>query len=315
MRRDVVCFAVALFACGSIEAPAPAPAASNATSTPGDSPTTDAPLAAAAGAACPRPGAATVPGSIATDEVDEASGIVASTRNPDVYWVHNDSGDTARAFALSSTGKLRATLKFDTAAAIDIEDMALEDSPAGSFLYFGDIGDNAVARPSVTIHRVAEPTLTETDPVKLTVVSEKMTVKYFDAPHNAETLLFDPATKDLLIVTKVTFGKAQVHRVGPFAAGTTRTTTKIASIPVAVATGGDISRDGKLIAVRNYGTSAFVWTRAPGEDLAAAFARASCSVPVAAEDQGEAFAFLPDTRSYVTVSEGASQPLHLTALE
>lgn len=319
MRRLVLLLALTGVACSSSGASNPAPAASNATSTP-TTPApvaTDAPAPAAdAGSVCPRTGAVTVPGNIDAADVDEASGIVASTLNPEVYWVHNDSGDSARAFAVSSTGKLRATLKFDPGTTpLDIEDMAIEDTASGSFLYFGDIGDNDVARPSLTIHRVREPKLTGTSAVTLTADVETMTVKYGDAPHNAETLLFDPLTKDLLIVTKVTFGKAQVHRVGPFAAGTTATTTKIASIPVAVATGGAISRDGTQIAVRNYGLNAFLWTRAPGEDLATTFARTSCTIPVATEGQGEAFAFLPDASGYITVSEGSKQPLHLTRFE
>ncbi|MBX3231708.1 MAG: hypothetical protein KIT84_23220 [Labilithrix sp.] len=301
MRRFF--FALAFVACSSAEQPS-SPAPSAATSTDGG-----------ATGACPRAGAPAPIAPIAAGEVDEASGIAASALNEGAYWVHNDSGDAARAFAVSSTGALLATLTFDAAEPADIEDMAIEDGPGGSFLYFGDIGDNAVARPALTIHRVAEPRLSGTAPVTLDATSEKMTVTYGDAPHDAETLLFDPITKDLLIVTKVLFGRAHVHRVGPFVAGTTATTTRIASIPAALATGGAISRDGRLVAVRGYGTTASLWVRAPGEDLATALARPPCSVPVATEAQGEAFAFLPDGGGYVTVSEGAGAALNLARFE
>lgn len=65
--------------------------------------------------------------------------------------MHDDSGDVARAFAVSSEGKLLTTLSFDTAMPLDIEDMAIEDeSPGRSFLYFGDIGDNGLVRKQVT---------------------------------------------------------------------------------------------------------------------------------------------------------------------
>ena len=39
---------------------------------------------------------------VADDRLDEISGIIASRRNPHVWWVHNDSGDTARIFASDS---------------------------------------------------------------------------------------------------------------------------------------------------------------------------------------------------------------------
>ena len=45
-------------------------------------------------------------GTVMAPATREASGIVASRKNPGVLWVHNDSGDTARLFALSYTGKL-----------------------------------------------------------------------------------------------------------------------------------------------------------------------------------------------------------------
>jgi hypothetical protein len=263
-------------------------------------------------AACPSVDTPIVAGTVDEPEVNETSGIVASAVNDGVYWVHNDSGDTARAFALNNHGKLLATLAFDTVKPRDIEDVAIEDDSAGrSFLYFGDIGDNQEHRTEVTIHRVAEPKLTG-GTAQLTVVSEKMTVIYPDGPHNAETLLFDPSTKDLLIATKKAGGPSAIHRVGRFAAGTKVTTEKIATVDIDLATGGEISRDGRLVAIRNYSTSVFVWVRAPGEGVAAALSRPPCTLPLASEKQGEAFAFLTGGKGYVTISEGGSPELHVS---
>jgi hypothetical protein len=277
------------------------------------------PNESAAALSCPAVSETKTSGHIESTEVAEVSGIVSSTRNEDVFWVHNDSGDSARAFAVSSRGKLMATLSFDTASAIDIEDMAIEDAGNGeSFLYFGDIGDNATARPSVTIHRVAEPKLAPPELASaphLTAVSEKMQVSYAEGPRDAETLLFDPLTRDLLIVTKKLFGRTEIHRVGPFAAGTTVHAEKIGSVAISFATGGDISRDGRLIAIRNYGTSASLWTRAPGESLAGALSREPCQIPVAEEPQGEAFGFLAHGSGYVTAAEGKAPELHVTVFK
>lgn len=262
---------------------------------------------------CPPFGTPRTLAKVTAPDVDEASGLATSVLNPSVYWVHNDSGDSARAFAIGNGGQLLTTLSFATAMPTDIEDMAIEDaSPTLSYLYFGDIGDNALARAQVTIHRVAEP---KTDAATATATSETMTVVYPDGAHNAETLLFDPLTKDLLIVTKVIGEPAAVHRVGPFTAGQTVTTTKIAEVSIGLATGGDISRDGRLIGIRNYGPTAFVWVREPGESLATALARTPCTPPVGAESQGESLAFQVGNTGFVTISEGKNQDLHVTPIE
>lgn len=302
MRRALV---LLLAACGSVEAaPAPAPMPSAVTS------------ADAGPAACPTAGAAESTAPLASDAIKEPSGLAASKVNPGVFWTHNDSGDSARAFAVDRSGTLVATLVFDTAPAVDIEDMAIEDAGSDSYLYFADIGDNAVTRSEVVIHRVREPLLASSSlGTTSQAQSEKMTVRYPDGAHNAETLLFDPLTKDLFIATKVVFGNSAIHRVGAFIAGGTATTTRIAGVPIALATGGAISRDGSLMAIRNYSASAWLWRRSPGEDLATTLARAACRIPLAAETQGEAFAFFADDSGYATLSEGGAEALHLSRFE
>lgn len=264
--------------------------------------------------ACPVAGKPSSAGRVDSADITEASGIVASSVNAGVYWVHNDSGDVARAFALSSEGKLLTTLSFSKSVPVDIEDVAIEDVGDGSsYLYFGDIGDNDAVRSSIKIFRVAEPTLgAET---ALTVTSDVMTVTYANGAHNAETLLFDPWTKELLIATKASGGPSEIHRVGAFTPGTKATTEKIAEVDIDLATGGDISRDGQFIAIRNYKTSAFVWVRGQNESIADALSRPPCKVPVAAENQGEAFAFMIENKGYVTISEGASPSLNVAQFE
>jgi hypothetical protein len=265
---------------------------------------------ASASASCPTASAPVTVGNLSAKEVDETSGIVASKRNPGVFWVHNDSGDSARAFAISGTGKLLTTLTFDTAMPQDIEDIAIEDAADGSsYLYLADIGDNTVSRSDIVIHRIPEPSVVGAA-AQLTATSDKMHVKYIDGPHDAETLLFDPLTRELFVVTKLFFGSGAVHRIGPWAGGQTVTTTKIGSVPISLADGGDISRDGTKIAIRNY-TGASLWTRAPGESLATALARPFCPIPLAQEPQGEALGFLADGTGYVTMSEGVNAALNI----
>ncbi len=306
MRASLAALAAAATVLCCSSAPAtPAPAQADAST-----PDADAGLA---DGGCPRFGTPTTLATLEIAAVNESSGLAASSLNAGVYWAHNDSGDTARAFAVSSEGKLLTTLSFDTAMPVDIEDMAIEDeSPERSLLYFGDIGDNGLVRKQLTIHRVAEP---KVGAAMVTTPSEKMMVVYPDGAHNAETLLFDPITKDLLIVTKVEGGPSAIHRVGPFAPGRTVTTEKIAEVAIDRATGGEISRDGRYIGIRNYSPNAFLWVRGPGEGLAAALARPPCKAPLANELQGESLAFQLGNTGFVTISEGRNPELHVTPFE
>ena len=40
------------------------------------------------------------------DQITESSGLVKSRKYPSVYWTHNDSGDSARIFAITEIGKI-----------------------------------------------------------------------------------------------------------------------------------------------------------------------------------------------------------------
>ncbi|MDB4998088.1 MAG: hypothetical protein JWM74_5520 [Myxococcaceae bacterium] len=263
---------------------------------------------------CPTTGAVTTPGNVATPAATEISGIVASAHNAGTYWMHNDSGDTARAFAVSDKGVLQTTLSFDTVMPTDIEDMTIEEESADkSYLYFADIGDNNAVRKELTIHRVVEPKLDGT--ATLTVTSEKMRFVYPDGAHNAESIMFDSVSKELLVATKKVGGPSEIHRVGKFVADTKVTTEKLVEVAVDFATGGDISRDGRFLVLRNPSAEAMLWSRASGESWTDALARKPCKLPIAKEPQGEAFAFLPDGKAYVTISEGASPALHLTPFQ
>jgi hypothetical protein len=51
-------------------------------------------------------------GRLEDKQMDEISGIAASAVNADLFYVHNDSGDTSRFFAINTEGKLKATYYF-----------------------------------------------------------------------------------------------------------------------------------------------------------------------------------------------------------
>ena len=96
-------------------------------------------------------------GNVASDQVTEASGLVASRVHADVYYLHNDSGDAARFFAMDGAGVDRGVYSLEGVTAVDWEDIAAGPCGADSCLYIGDIGDNPETRTSYVVHRVVEP--------------------------------------------------------------------------------------------------------------------------------------------------------------
>ena len=272
--------------------------------------------------------------SVSSDQLIEISGLAASRTNAGVLWAHNDSGDAARVFAMDVRGAHLATYTLAGADAVDWEDMAVGPSASRDAfeLYLGDIGDNARARPEVIVYRVREPAVDRgAAPVVGTLADiERLTLRYPDGAHDAETLIVDPVSGDLIIVTKDA-GGSQIFRAPRTidASSTTvlelagrvdfsllkRRTEFAADAPPlaraggALATAGDISPDGDVIALRTY-SAVWLWSRAPGQSIGEALTAPPCEAASAAEQQGEAIAFDADGRGYVTVSEGERPPLH-----
>ncbi|MDB4975075.1 MAG: hypothetical protein JWN48_3416 [Myxococcaceae bacterium] len=267
---------------------------------------------ASAGPACPQVASTVVEGKLADDEIDELSGIIASRKNPGVFWVHNDSGDDARTFAIDLHGRAVAELRLGNVDAHDIEDIALVrgQGKAPDLLYLADTGDNSKHRASVQLYRVEEPRL-ELDKERIVLSREAKTidVKYEDGPHDAETLLADPVQGDLYLVAKShNFLSEQPVGVYRLPAAELRTgrvlARKVATIALGATTAGDIAPDGSAVMVRNY-WSAMYWPRAAGESIASALAKPGCRMPVSdISKQGESLAFTADGSAYVTVPEG-----------
>jgi len=266
-------------------------------------------------------------GTVTDPAIDEASGIAASRANPGEWWVHNDSGDSARFFLIDGSAKVRATVEVDGATAHDWEDIAVGApyrAPTGGSVYLADIGDNGAmkpngtTRPDIQVYRVTEPVVPKgAAPTTLHVTAEKFTFTYPDGGHDAETLMVDPATNDLLIVTKnwSLLGRSSIYRApADLKPGSTTVLQKVGDVKVpraTLVTGGDISTDGSVIALRSY-TAVRLYKRTAGQSVAAALGSKPCTGPRPREKQGEAIGFALDGASYATISEGTDPVLHLT---
>ena len=106
--------------------------------------------------------------------LNEISGIIRSQTYPDVWWVHNDSGDVPRLFAINAQGQpimpgwLENTyyaqeflegkqpwpgIPILNSANVDWEDIAIADGK----LYIADVGNNGNARRDLGVYVLNEP--------------------------------------------------------------------------------------------------------------------------------------------------------------
>lgn len=240
--------------------------------------------------------------------ITESSGLAVSPSDPQVAWTVNDSGDSARAFAVSlTTGRTVAVLTERTDAR-DCEAMTAGRDPRGrAVLWIGDIGDNRADRTSVVLRLVPEPVPIRSD----TVTPVSLRVRYPGGPADAETLIWTPAGR-LLIVTKGLFGSV-VYQVPPAAvrtalAGRSVTTPalarKVGTVDQVLVTDGVALPDGRLV-LRDYlGATIYAPAAYDGRAL-----RALSRLALPGQRQGETMALLPGAKAVLVGSEGVRQPL------
>lgn len=298
-----------------------------------DDPSTTKPAGPPAAELCgsARP-AATTP-TVRAADLTETSGIATSRAGDDLLWAHNDSGGGPEVFAIGiEDGADRGRWDVAGAEAWDWEDMAAGPAPAGpgdgpgdagdeppGVLYLGDIGDNDAQRLGITVYVAAEPAeaAEAAEATRGTITDvQALDLTYADGPRDAETLLADPVSGDLFVVSKQWDGSPTgVYRVpagavrAPDAPVVMEREGEVAGLPVQLVTGGDVAPDGSLVALRTY-PGVLLWDRRAGETVPEALSRPPCGAPAALEPQGEAIAFAADGRGYVTISEGESPRIH-----
>ena len=230
----------------------------------------------------------------------ELSGLVVG---PDGTMVAiNDGGDQLTVYVLDTSC---AVVDVRTAGVdpYDPEDLAV--GPDGT-VWLADIGDNRTDRPTVALLAL--------HPDGSTAVYR---MSYPDGPHDAESVLLAP-DGTVYFVTKEILGASGVYRpsapltedvVTPLerAATVNFTLTGTEGGPVGragqlMATGGAVSRDGTMIALRTY-TDADGWPLA-NSDVPTALAGTPVRIALPPAPQGEAISFSADDRQLVVAGEG-----------
>jgi hypothetical protein len=266
-------------------------------------------------AACEGRLAGGVAGQVESSALTETSGVAASNTNAGVLWAHNDSGDSARVFAMTTTGEHLGWFTLGGATATDWEDMAIGPGPqpGESYLYVGDLGDNNHARGSIVVYRVPEPVVDVQQPPgdgQVLGNVEALVFQYPDGAHDAEALAVDPATGDIVIVTKELSGQAGVYVRSAAAPSATLSSKAPVQLGTGtLVTGAGVAPDGTAVVLRTY-TSVLVFRRPGGSSLDEALQSGSCTGASASEPQGEAIAVTADGLGYVTISERSRPPIH-----
>lgn len=239
----------------------------------------------------------------------ETSGLAAGRGRADILWAHNDSGDSARLFAIGLDGRRRDTVAISGATAVDWEDLASVTDAAGlHWVYAGDIGDNRGTRNAVSVWAIPEPA-----PGATQAEGTEIALTWPDGPHNAETLLADPIDGDLYVITKAKDGVSGVFRTAPIGPSKLEHLMDLRfdgpSSDWRLVTAGDISADGLWIALRTY-ASAYLWSRGDGSvSVSDALAGEPCRLPLPDQKQGESLAWALDASALYTVGEGTGETL------
>lgn len=286
------------------------------------------------GCAAPTPNAATAPTTSATPQnaappvpaapcvvfrqddpaLDEVSGVAVVRTQPTLLWMHNDSGDTPRMFAVNRSGKIALTVNLQGARALDWEDCDAQ----GDWVYAGDIGDNLKVRPDIQIYRFRQPKINPNRVgVELNLNPKKWQVMTFlwpDDAHNCESLAVTPDGR-LLLVSKEESGlsgfyvwdkpfqdkgAATLRKIGSFRFGLMGLFTKLA-------TGADFSPDGRKLVVTTY-SDLYEFPLARPFDFAS-LRLVPLKKPLPPQRQCEAVCYSLDGQTIYSTGEGKNQPV------
>ena len=96
-------------------------------------------------------------GTITEATLNEASGIAASNKTQNAFWVHNDSGDGPNIYLINKEGNLLTQGAVTNASSRDWEDIASFVMNGTSYLMIANVGDNPKNKSSYLLYIIEEP--------------------------------------------------------------------------------------------------------------------------------------------------------------
>ncbi len=249
--------------------------------------------------------------------LQEVSGIVNGRKNTDVVYMHEDSGNSANVFVYDKKGNFKGIFSLVGINNRDWEDIAIGVGPieGETYIYVADFGDNSAVRSSVRIYRFVEPELSIDD---LASEFQKdisdydiIEYQYPDGPRDAETLMLDALSKDLIIVTK---REPFVHvytLAYPQNLEVMNEAVFYGQLPLKRIVAGDISPDNTQLLLKDAG-AIYLWNIEEDGPIKTMFNTIPERVKYIPEVQGEAVGWEHDGKGYFTISEtdgGRAEPI------
>jgi hypothetical protein len=247
-----------------------------------------------------------VMGVLQNNDINEASGIVASPTFLGYFWTHNDSGDNPRLFLIDSLGQGLKEFNIANVTNRDWEDISMHKDPTTkkNYIVVAETGDNRAVYGEYSLLFIEEPN-SNTINDNLLYVQKEIKYTYPDGPKDAEALMIDPYTNDIFIVSKREANVSLYRIAFPFKLEETIITEKVLTLPLTFITAGDISENGEEILIKNY-DSIYYFSRKQNETVIQAMTKTPIVIPYVREPQGEAICFGHDGKSFYTVSEKTS---------
>jgi hypothetical protein len=258
--------------------------------------------------------------------LDETSGLAASGRFPETFWLVQDGGNDALLHAISRRGARYASLRVEGVRNTDWEDLAAFAWHGRRYLLIADTGDNGGLRRTLLLHVVPEPDrLVDGATVR---PAWSIAFRWPDGPRDCEAVAVDAQAGRVLLISKKR-NPPELFSV-PLRPGPGLVTATLlgrlarpSDMPAATApnsadsrravlgrqvTSADLSPDGNTLAVLTY-DSLLRYRRRPGESWSAAVARAPVTTPVPWLHQAEALAWLPGGEGLMATGEFSPAPL------
>ena len=263
-------------------------------------------------------------GTIIDRNLGEVSGIAVSRLNEGVFWVINDSGNSASVYALNSEGKLLCTLDVQGVSNNDWEDIASFEYKGKPYILVADVGDNFARRSKCFLHFIEEPDMAKISgnsslPVK---PSWSITYTYEDGPRDCESVAVDTAAGKVVLLSKR--DRPPVLYELPLSEDKDAVAKKITEIkPLLQAAGEitdfgintgqptamDISADGLSAVVLTYG-DAFYYKKEPSKEWADVFTGSPMQIVVPRMRQAESICFSIDGSGIYVTTEQIPAPLY-----
>ena len=268
-------------------------------------------------------------GWLASNKLNEVSGIQASYSHEGDFFVHNDEGKPV-IYAIDETGADVGLVSIVPAKNKDWEDITSVPVDGGRWIVIGDIGDNWSKRKSIKLYFVEEP---QTGEDKRYAGQQELkhwlTLSYPDGPRDCESMAYDPIGEQILLLSKrdkpprlyavdletaLTQDQAELKFLG---------TTSVLRPPtprdrihwggrtdwISQPTGFDISPDGTEAVIITY-RSLYRYRRHEGEDWLSALQRKPEELVGPPAVQNEAIGYSIDGTSIYVTTEKRPTPLH-----